>query len=1146
MRVRQVVTAALPCVAGVAAAAGAQEVRVAVGHDREPQFLMKVARRAPAPVAAGAVPARRRRVSVDGAGATLEQALTEVAAQAGLRLTYSKDVVGLDRPVQLKAERITVAAALTELLLDAGVNLVVTPAGHLAVVRKAADREAADREAAQQAGVVAGTVTDSASGRPLAGVQVTLGAAGAPRGAVTGDDGRYRIANVPAGRYAVTARRIGYTPATRTGAVADGPTVTADFVVSSQAAVLSAVVAVGYGTQRREDVTGAVTSVNVEQTRSAPIVSVDQVLQGRAAGVQVTQSNGAPGGGVTVRVRGTNSISATSEPLYVIDGVPAFVGSRSANPTANPLADINPSDVESIEVLKDASSAAIYGARGANGVVIVTTRRGRRGESTSQLESSYGAQRITRTLDLLDAREYAELINEAQANINRPALYTPEQVAAFGQGTDWQDEVFRPAAVQNHSLNFSGGDERTRYLVSGNLFDQGGILENTGFRRYSGRINLDREVGPRFRIGNSLTLSRTTADLGLTDNGSGPQAGAVQGALEFLPTLPVRDSLGNYVQIATVTPTPNPVATALDLTNRRASSRVVGNVFGEYGLTDALRLRVSLGGNANFERTTRYAPRTIQQGVGTRGNAQVQSFQGTELLNENIVTYRRALTAASRVDLTGGFTVQTSRRDSLFAGAQDFATDLTGVDNIGAGAVAQTPGSNADEWALLSYLGRVNYQLRDRYLFTVTGRYDGSSRFGANNKWGFFPSAAVAWRLSQEPFMRALAAVSDAKLRLSYGSTGNQEIDRFASLARLATGPVIFGTQQAIGFFPAGRAPNPDLKWESTRQVNAGLDLGLFKDRLTFTFDAYRSRTNDLLLEVQLPVNTGFTSQLRNVGSVRNRGVEVGVSTVNVSRDRFTWRSSLNLARNRNEAVALGPASRIFAGGQKIGGDWDGNVATVLQVGQPLGAFFGFRTSGVWQQGETGPEAVPGEWRFVDVNGDGRITLEDRTVIGDPNPAVFGGLSNSLSLGRLSLDVFVQGSYGNDVLNAGVVRLTTVSGGTNELGFARGRWRPDRPSNVVPRANAARPRRLHDMHVEDGSFLRLQTVTLGYQLPDGLLPGARRARVYVNGQNLAVWTNYSGYDPEVSSYGGDPAARGIDLGVYPRARTVTAGVNLTF
>jgi TonB-linked SusC/RagA family outer membrane protein len=998
------------------------------------------------------------------------------------------------------------------------------------------------------AATVSGRVTEANSGRPLPNAQV--GIVGTRLGAVTNADGRYTIVNVPDGPQTIRVILIGFAPQTRQIVVGTEP-VTADFTMTAQAVQLQAVVSVGYGTQRRQDVTGSVASVRVEDVPVAVTANVGQMLEGRVAGAQVTQNNGAPGGGLSIRIRGTNSITANSEPLYVIDGVPAIVGTQSSDPYQNPLASLNPADIENIEILKDASSTAIYGARGAAGVVLITTKRGRRGENRVSMDVSYGTQSPGNRLDMLNATEFAQLVNEARAAAGQSAAYTAAQIAAFGAGTDWQEEVLQNAGQQSYTLGFTGGDERTRYLLSGSYFDQGGIVIGSDFKRYSGRVNLDRNITDRLQAGTNLTISATNNRIQSSDNTLG--SSTVMGALWFNPASPVRNPDGTYVANSPVTwPIVNPVANVLEQLQRRSLFNTIGNLWGEYELLDGLRLRSSLGVTANFERFRSFSPRTIPAGSGSNGSGSMFSGENYNIVNENTVNYRREL-FGSNLDLLGGFTAQRNRNENVNAGNSQFSNDLLGVYGLGTGTIP-TASSGYSDWALLSYLGRANYNFRDRYLFTVTGRADGSSRFGANNKWGFFPSVAFAWRAIDESFMAGQSVFSDLKLRLSYGVTGNQEIGLYNSLATLSTNNYAFGGSTVIGYATASRAPNPDLRWETTRQYNAGLDMGWLQDRVTASVDVYRSVTKDLLLSVNLPVTSGFTNALRNVGSVKNNGVELSLNTLNVTREKFTWRTTLSAAANRNEVVDLGIASEIPNTDDKGISGQTGGAVMVIRVGEPLGSFYGLRTDGLYQEGDACPlssrratlDCVPGEYKYVDTNGDGRISSADRVILGNGQADWYGGLTNEFTAGPFNLNVFFNGSFGNEVLNGPAINIRNVNTFSNQTADARNRWTPTNTNTNVPRANANRPREVYDVHVEDGSFIRLQSLTLGYRVPERFARGLNNARIYVTGQNLWLSTDYSGFDPEVNSFGGDARARGIDLGAYPRARIWSLGANVTF
>ncbi|MDB4884048.1 MAG: TonB-dependent receptor plug [Gemmatimonadetes bacterium] len=1001
------------------------------------------------------------------------------------------------------------------------------------------------------AATISGHVTDAQGNRPLANAQVLV--VGTQLRAITNAEGRYSIANVPDGAHTIRAMLIGFAPQSRTVTVS-GNAATVDFALAAQTVQLEAVVTVGYGQQRRQDVTGAVSSVNVSDVPVNVTANVGQMLEGRVAGAQVTQNNGAPGGGLSIHIRGTNSIAANSEPLYVIDGVPAITGTSSNDPYQNPLSSISPNDIENIEVLKDASSTAIYGARGAAGVVLITTKRGQRGRNNVTLDASYGTQTPGKKIAMLNGLQFAQMANEGRANIGAAPFYTDAQLAAIangGAGTDWQNLVLQDARQQSYTLGVTGGDDATRYLLSGGYFDQGGIVIGSAFTRYSGRVNLERNVSKKLTAGTNLTVSNTLNKIQSSDNSLG--SSTVMGSLWFNPASPVTNPDGTYVLNSPVTwPVENPVANTLGLYQQRSIFNAIGNGFGEYAFTDALKLRSSLGVTAVFDRFRYFAPRTIPAGAASQGSATDNSGENYNIINENTLNYRRQL-LGNALDVLGGFTVQKSRGEAVNAGNTRFSNDILGVYGLGSGTLP-TASTSYNDWALLSYLGRANYNIADKYLLTVTGRADGSSRFGANNKWGFFPSAAFAWRLIDEGFMKNQSMFSDMKLRLSYGVTGNQEIGLYNSLATLSGNNYAFGGTNVIGYATNTAAPNPDLKWETTRQSNVGLDMGWFNNRITASVDAYRSTTKDLLLSVDLPTQSGFQTQLRNVGSVQNTGLELQLNTVNFASEKFGWRSTLSAAQNANKVLALGVAQQIpYTGDKGISGQTGGAVM-VIKVGEPLGSFYGLRTNGLYQEGDACPlttkrptiDCIPGEYKYVDTNADGKIDANDRVILGNGQPKWYGGLTNEFNSGPFNMNVFFQGSFGSKILNGPAINTRNVSNLSNQTVDALNRWTPTNTNTNVPRANVNRPRELYDVHVEDGSFIRLQSLSLGYRLPSQFVGGAENARLVVTGQNLHVWTKYTGFDPEVNSFGGDARARGVDLGAYPRARTWNVGLSMSY
>ncbi len=1003
-------------------------------------------------------------------------------------------------------------------------------------------------------GTLVGNVTDASNGAPLSGADVWV--EGTRAHALTRDDGRFVIPGVAPGAQVVRVSRIGYGETRREVTVLADQTTVIDFTLEVRAIDLDELVATGYGTSSRRELTGAVSSISGDDVtlEAAPELTLAGALQGRAAGVQVLSASGLPGAGTSVRVRGTNSITANSEPLYVVDGIPVTQGTASSDPTQNPLVTIDTRDIESVQILKDASATAIYGSRGANGVVLITTRGGGEAGNVVTLESSYGIQEATKTIDVLDARQYRELRNEAMTNVGQSPQYSSEQIAQAST-TDYQGLLLRTAPQQSHAVTLSGSGGGTEYLISANMVGQEGIIRGTDFRRYSGRVNLQRNFTDRFRAGTNLSLTRMRQDLSQVENGqlAGNSRG-ILAAMIYDPALPVRNDAGDYIRQAILGEfVTNPVATVNELIDRRNETRVVGSLFAELAVTDELRLNNRFGVNAWDAYNPFFAPREIQQGFATNGTAQIWQGQTLEVLNETFFNYERSEVGPGDLTFMGGFTYQDSDFDYSRIEAADFLVADPMWNSLQGGAQRPIVESGGNDWTLLSYLGRLNYNLGDTYLLTFTGRYDGSSRFGENNKWAFFPSGALAWRVIDEGFMRDQAFFDDLKLRASWGRTGNQAVDPYNSLARMDVTESAIGNRNTISFAPGSRSPNPDLKWETTTQYNLGLDMSFLDDRISVAADVYRAETEDLLLIVNMPFTSGFADQLRNVGSVKNTGVELAVTSVNVQSGDFSWRSSLNLASNRNEVVAIDDRDFIETGGDRWGWAVGGN-SHVIMPGEPLGAIYGYNVMGLWQSGdvcdlaEPRPtlDCVPGELHIQDVNGDGRITPDDRTVIGHADPDFYGGLSNTFTYGPLTMDAFLTFSSGNDVVNASNAFLMNATGQLNERAEVLDRWTPENTATDIPRANANRRTLLYSTLVEDGSYLRLQALTLGYDLPQSLLAGARSGRLYVTGQNLFTLTGYSGFDPEVNSLGGAPSARGLDVGAYPRARIWNFGVSVTF
>lgn len=988
-----------------------------------------------------------------------------------------------------------------------------------------------------QTGTIEGTVVEAATGSPIPGANILV--EGTEVGTATDSQGQYSL-EVEAGTYSVRASFVGYASQSVDDVeVEGGGSTTVDFQLKASAVGLEDVVVVGYGEQERRDLTGSVGSVSAQDIDRTNATRVEETLQGRVAGVSVTNVNrSAPGSGLKVRIRGNSSINAGNGPLYVLDGVPVTGG----------LGTISTNDIESIEVLKDASATAIYGARGANGVVLITTKGGTRGESTVEFDAYYGQQRARKQFDVLNGEDYARYINDAFTLNGREAPFeNPEQ---FGEGTDWQDVVLRPAPTQNYHLALRGGSENTTYSISGAYKDQEGVVRGSSFNRGSFRANLRGDLTDRLSLGTNLTLSRSIRK-GVMGIGS---------AATYVPIVPVRNDDGEYAintdlpSLSFLNPSSNPLANIIEPTRRDETTRGLGNGYVELEVIDNLQLRASLGMDYRENKGENYTPLNsgLTNVVNTAGISTGQQFSW---LLEGTMNYNNVFAELHSIDAVLGYTMEEVTAESVNVSAREFLTDYFLFNNLGVASDPLPPGSGYGSYALQSYLGRVNYTLSDKYLFTLTGRVDGSSRFGAGNKYGFFPSGAVAWRASEEPFIQDLGVFSNLKLRTSYGVTGNQQIGNYLALSNFGPSNYSFGNELVKGIGPRGVA-NPDLKWERTSQLDIGLDAGFFDNRLSITADYYYKKTSDLLLAVNLPFTSGFASATENVGSVMNEGLELALG-YNNSWGEFEWNANANFSTNRNEVLDLGPDTDqiIIDAIPQIAARARGG-ASIIKEGYPLGSFYTYVYEGIWQSQEqinevgTMPNAQPGEARFKDVNGDGTFNTLDLKVIPTGYPDFTYGISNTFSYAGFDLSVFIQGQSGNEILNGTATNLRNPNAIGNLSEEAADYWTPDNKDAAYPRPQINYTGRVSTRDLEDGSYLRVKNMTLGYDLSENIVDsvsGVREARVYVQGQNLLTLTDYSGLDPEVNIYGGQTGRVGYDQSSqYPAAQTYTVGLNLTF
>ncbi|WP_224997050.1 TonB-dependent receptor [Cesiribacter sp. SM1] len=977
---------------------------------------------------------------------------------------------------------------------------------------------------------IRGTVTDE-NGEGLIGAAVRLKEA-ANVGAVTDLDGNYLL-SVPEDykNGTILISFLGYVQEE----VAIGNQSVINVQLYPDLETLGEVVVIGYGTQEKKDVTGSISSVKGDELKSLPVPSISDALQGRSSGVQVV-STGAPGSDATFRIRGTGTIN-NSNPLLVIDGVPTQSG----------LNQLNPNDIASIEILKDASAAAIYGSRGANGVVIVTTKRGSSDKGQLTIDVYRGIQQATGTYDMLNAAQFAALHNEMMENNGleqNPAFADP---SSLSEGTKWLDELLQTAPMQSYSVSYSGGGKKSNFYVSGNVFDQEGIVIETGYRRYTLQLNTDTRVFDRLKFGNNLTLNHD-----IKENGSY----SIRNAMAALPTQPIFNADGTYAgptaQPSWAGDIRNPIGEARLVDNATKGYNLIGSIYGELDILDNLKFRSNAGLQANLWDSRTWSPKYNWQPTPEPESFLFQqSNKSITWLWDNTLTYDTYFNDVHHITALIGTSAQSNRFDFMNASVKGFASDNT--QQLGNGTIQPTINGSASEWSLLSFMGRINYAYQDKYLLTATLRRDGSSRFGEGNKWGMFPSGSVAWRISEEDFLEDLQFVNDLKLRAGYGITGNQEIGNYNFASALNTIQYNFNNTIVPAVVPVVM-PNPFVQWETVEQMNVGIDASFFKNRLELTLDGYIKNTDDMLVPMAVPVSTGYSDVFVpsiNAGKIQNKGIELAVRTVNTT-GKLAWNTDFNISYNKNKVISLNDTVPMSTGG--IGFNY--NLARI-QAGRPINEFYGYVTNGLFQTEEEVenyaiqvPGADPynrtsaGDIRFLDMNNDGVINDEDRTFLGNPNPAFIFGMNNNFTFRGFDLGVFLQGVYGNKIFNANRIWSEGMAVAQNQTLETMNRWTGQGTSNSMPRAVFNDPNkntRASNRYIEDGSYLRIKNVTFGYTLPTSLIQRAKlsTARVYASAQNLFTFTNYQGIDPEVP-------VNGIDLNLYPMMRTISVGVNLGF
>jgi TonB-linked SusC/RagA family outer membrane protein len=1037
---------------------------------------------------------------------------------------------------------------------------------------------------------VLGHVTDSTQ-RPIDRVRVTL--VGTSQAAETGNDGRYVLTRVPAGTNRVRFSRLGFLPVEQLVTVTAGQRATLNVVLTAVAMKLNEQVVVAYGTQRRVDLTGAVSTVSGDELQQTTVNSLEQGFEGRVPGVNVIQADAAPGGAMIVQIRGMNSLSGVTSPLYVVDGVPlgtsgldklSILSQTDGNATnlteTNPLAELAPDDIESITILKDASETALYGSRGANGVVMITTKRGhkgQRGRFNLNVQQSYAV--VGKTLDVLNAYQYAQYVNTAYLHGNngdsstmpyggRPGSQTPAQIQAIdGAGTNWQNKIYRTAPITDVHLGFSGGDEKGNYNIGGNWLDQDGVIIGSNFRRGGLRVNLDRDVTPWLKLSTSSELTRSTNEMVFTATQTTQnEAGIVRSAVTYPPFLPVADT-GLFRRNPYYTDPSflsqygaNPLNYTNSVPESEAFTHGVFNVKALADLTHGVSLDISGGGQYEGRDYSLYTPRTVQEGGTTNGMAVVSNSDYTMFQSENLLRYNQTFGGIHRIDFMAGYTYEWDKSNWTTNTVEDFPNDLQGANALQNGLVDLAPQTGHPIWELQSYLARLNYGLLDRYLFTAMVRRDGSSRFAENNKWGTFPSFAFAWRPIAEPFLRDQTLLSDLKLRVSWGQVGNTSIAPYQSLPGY-TNVVTTINENQVNAITETQLGNNSLRWETTTQWDGGIDVGAWKQRVTFTGDVYYKRTVNLLQQLTLPDNTGFGTIFINSGIVTNKGIELA-ATVDVLRGAnthgLTWTVGANAFHNVNNVVTLGPVAQQF--GPALGA---GGLAIfqpfIQKPGVPIGTIWGYKTYGIYKtQAQVNadltydPTACLGCVRYVDPAHPAAVTAASQGPIGNVNPDWTYGFTSRWTWHHFDLSTLVTMVKGNSIINVERARYLVLNGTINvPTQYVQNAYDPvTNPNGKYPEINSNNPQfgRFSDLFVENGAYLRLKNVQLGYTLN---LPGARSARVYVNGINLLTSTNYSGYDPEVSAVGDGQGLDvnhmpGVDQGSYPMQRIFQFGINTTF
>ncbi|MDP2336054.1 MAG: TonB-dependent receptor [Bacteroidota bacterium] len=1052
---------------------------------------------------------------------TVKEVLSRIEDQSQFFFMYNDRKIDVERKVNLDLKQAKIEDLLKTIFEGTDTKFIIKD--RQIVLFNESDegfRVSSTEAVMQQQKSASGKVTDS-SGGSLPGVSVVV--KGTTNGTITDSDGKYSISKIPENAV-LQFSFVGM----KTQEIVVGNKASINVILVDETIEIEEVVAVGYGTMKKSDLTGSLSQVKSEAINSFPTTNALQALVGKASGMQVMQNTGAPGSNVSIRIRGTNSIQGSNEPLYIVDGFPISISS---------IAVVNNADIESIEILKDASATAIYGSRGANGVVLITTKNGKVGKTKVEFESSYGIQSLRKKLDLMNASEYAMFYNEQAKNDNEKPYFTQSQIDALGKGTDWEDMIFQNAPMKTLGVGISGGNEKTQFVVSGNYLGQEGIVKTNDYNKYSLRTNINHQLSSKLSMNITSVLSRII-NHPVSEKGGNRGSSLISSILSAPPTLTPFNSDGSYSQFILASPpsaSSNPMNLINEQTTSVRSNKILTNAAIVYKPIKDITIKISGGIENSDDRNDTYV---TTQFINSKGSASVSTRQFTSLLSENTISYNKTFKKKHNLNILAGFTYQDFINTTLSGSGTGFVSNASETYDLGSAITPGIPASSYTKSTLLSYLSRINYSFDNKYLATFSLRADGASKYSEGNKWGYFPSGSLAWRISNENFFKDIHFISSMKIRASWGYTGSEAINAYATLTQLSSGKTAFDNSLYTYYSPRTTLPG-NLRWETTEQKDLGVDVSFLENRLSFTGDYYIKNTRDLLSTVKLPSSLGFTTTIKNIGEVKNYGFEFGLDA-KVLTGSFKWDVNANMSVNRNEVIKLYGGQDILGGFVAVTAVNDnGNI---LREGQPIGRFWGYIEDGYTETGKI---------KYLDIDKDGTITSKDKTYIGDPNPKFIYGFNSSMMYKNFVLDFFIQGTEGNDIFNISAINSTIDYG--NGLNMPKdvflNHWTSSNQDAKYPIISRSTSANVSNRWIEDGSYLRLKNIKLGYNVPfhktNGI--GITNLQFYVSGQNLLTLTKYSWWDPEVNTEGGaNSTSQGFDFYGYPSAKTITFGIQAGF